>query len=87
MIQVYQKPLVGKNIGVVFGSFAPLHQGHLDAILRAYESENLANIVASPTQTVMDNEQADFSERQSVKKPQILTRLLNHNTITSVEVV
>ena len=31
----YQKPLKGENIGVVFGSFAPLHQGHLDVIMRA----------------------------------------------------
>ena len=35
MIQVYQKPLIGKNIGVVLGAFAPLHQGHLDQIMRA----------------------------------------------------
>jgi len=30
----YQKPLEGK-VGIVFGSFAPLHQGHLDLIMRA----------------------------------------------------
>lgn len=35
MFHAYQKPLVGKSIGVVFGSFAPLHQGHLDLIMRA----------------------------------------------------
>lgn len=35
MIQVYQKPLVGRTIGVVFGAFAPLHQGHLEQIMRA----------------------------------------------------
>lgn len=35
MIFSYQKPLSGKSIGVVFGSFAPLHQGHLDLIYRA----------------------------------------------------
>ena len=35
MILAYQKPLNGKNIGVVFGSFAPLHEGHLDMILKA----------------------------------------------------
>ena len=35
MLHSYQKPLVGKTIGVVFGSFAPLHQGHLDLIMRA----------------------------------------------------
>jgi NadR type nicotinamide-nucleotide adenylyltransferase len=34
MLHSYQKPLRG-NIGVVFGSFAPLHQGHLDLIMRA----------------------------------------------------
>lgn len=35
MYQVYQKPLSGKSVGVVFGTFAPLHQGHLDLIMRA----------------------------------------------------
>lgn len=35
MIHSYQKPLNGKRVGVVFGSFAPLHQGHLDLIMRA----------------------------------------------------
>lgn len=35
MLHAYQKPLVGKSVGIVFGSFAPLHQGHLDLIMRA----------------------------------------------------
>lgn len=35
MLHTYQKPLTGKKVGVVFGSFAPLHQGHLDLIMRA----------------------------------------------------
>lgn len=34
MLHSYQKPLTG-DVGVVFGSFAPLHQGHLDLIMRA----------------------------------------------------
>lgn len=35
MIHTYQVPLKGKSIGIVFGSFAPLHQGHLDEIYKA----------------------------------------------------
>lgn len=35
MIHAYQRPLSGKRVGIVFGSFAPLHQGHLDLIMRA----------------------------------------------------
>lgn len=35
MYQVYQKPLRGNSVGIVFGTFAPLHQGHLDVIMRA----------------------------------------------------
>lgn len=35
MLNSYQKPLSGESVGVVFGSFAPLHQGHLDLIMRA----------------------------------------------------
>lgn len=35
MLQAYQKPLAGNRIGIVFGTFAPMHQGHLEAILRA----------------------------------------------------
>ena len=34
MLHSYQKKLTGE-VGVVFGSFAPLHQGHLDLIMRA----------------------------------------------------
>lgn len=35
MIYTYQPPLCGTKIGVVFGSFAPMHQGHLDVVMRA----------------------------------------------------
>ena len=35
MIHAYQKELCGHSVGVVFGSFAPLHQGHLDVVMRA----------------------------------------------------
>lgn len=45
MIHTYQTPLSGENIGVVFGSFAPLHQGHLDEIFRAKKENDGGCIV------------------------------------------
>jgi NadR type nicotinamide-nucleotide adenylyltransferase len=45
MIHSYQKPLSGKSVGVVFGSFAPLHQGHLDCIMRAKKENDGGAIV------------------------------------------
>lgn len=43
MLHAYQKPLKG-DVGVVFGSFAPLHQGHLDLIYRA-KKENPGGVI------------------------------------------
>lgn len=45
MTHSYQKPLSGKSVGVVFGSFAPLHQGHLDCIMRAKKENDGGAIV------------------------------------------
>ena len=45
MLHSYQKPLKGKQIGVVFGSFAPLHQGHLDLIMQAKKENDGGCIV------------------------------------------
>ena len=44
MLHTYQRPLNG-DVGVVFGSFAPLHQGHLDLIMRAKKENSGGAIV------------------------------------------
>lgn len=45
MLHSYQKPLKGNSVGIVFGSFAPLHQGHLDLIMQAKKENDGGCIV------------------------------------------
>ncbi len=45
MLCQWQKPLCGNSVGIVFGSFAPLHQGHLDVIMRAKKENDGGCIV------------------------------------------
>ena len=45
MIHTYQKKLKGNKVGVVFGTFAPLHQGHLDLIMQAKKENDGGCIV------------------------------------------
>jgi NadR type nicotinamide-nucleotide adenylyltransferase len=47
MLNSYQKILKGKSVGIVFGSFAPLHQGHLDLIMRAKKENDGGCLVIS----------------------------------------
>ena len=47
MLHAYQRKLKGESIGIVFGSFAPLHQGHLDLIMRAKKENDGGCIVIS----------------------------------------
>lgn len=42
---IYQKKLNGKSIGIVFGSFSPLHEGHIDLIMKAKKENNGGCIV------------------------------------------
>lgn len=45
MIHTYQKKLKGNKVGIVFGTFAPLHQGHLDLIMQAKKENDGGCIV------------------------------------------
>ena len=47
MLHAYQKELRGDSVGIVFGSFAPLHQGHLDCIYRAKKENTAGALVIS----------------------------------------
>lgn len=47
MEHTYQTKLNGNSIGIVFGSFAPLHQGHLDCIMRAKKENDGGCLVIS----------------------------------------
>ena len=55
MIFKYQNELYGKSVGVVFGSFAPLHQGHLDLIMRA-KKENDGGCIVKEIFRIASNE-------------------------------
>jgi len=65
-------PLVSMNptqigtMGLSFGSITGVL--NLDAILKAYETENMANLIASPRIVVQDHEEAIISESTKIAK-------------------
>ena len=46
--------LKGKKIGIVFGTFAPMHIGHVDLIQRAKRENDVVLVVVSGTNTERD---------------------------------
>lgn len=63
MEYAYQKTLIGSNIGVVFGAFAPLHQGHLDVIMRAKKENDGCIVIVCGYENDRGGELMPFSKR------------------------
>ena len=57
------KLLKTKNLAVVFGTFAPMHIGHVDLITRAKRENDAALVVVSGTNT--EEDRGTLKERHS----------------------
>lgn len=51
MGNLYKRKLKGKNVGIFFGTFAPLHIGHIDTILKAKKENDGVIVIVSGYQS------------------------------------
>ena len=49
-----RKQLSGKRIGIVFGTFAPMHVGHVDLITKAKRANDNVLVIVSGSNTQED---------------------------------
>ena len=49
-----RKHLSGKRIGIVFGTFAPMHVGHVDLITKAKRANDNVLVIVSGSNTQED---------------------------------
>ena len=49
-----RKQLSGKHIGIVFGTFAPMHVGHVDLITKAKRANDNVFVIVSGSNTQED---------------------------------
>ena len=49
-----RKQLSGKHIGIVFGTFAPMHVGHVDLITKAKRANDNVLVIVSGSNTQED---------------------------------
>ena len=56
-----RKHLSGKRIGIVFGTFAPMHVGHVDLITKAKRANDNVLVIVSGSKKIVGHAQAYHS--------------------------